>query len=121
MKSDTGQTQAVQPFIKLAQANMELLSQFAFSPEVTSETMRVMQNAMEQAVASATSLTRSHAYIAFVQGLMKNYTEFLTEFGRSAYTVIGQAQTALLAQTDEATAHVIDAGTARSGRTRHAA
>jgi hypothetical protein len=91
-----------QPFFKLAQSNMALLTQF--SPEV-----------MSQAMGTA----RSNAVAELLQGLTKNYTEFLVELGQSSVAVLSQGQAAFLRQAQEASSNVIDATQAR--RARHAA
>jgi hypothetical protein len=78
----------LQPFFKLAQSNMALLTQVSFSPEV-------------------------------VQGLMKNYTEFLMELGQGGMAMLSQGQAAFLRNAQEASSNVFDATPAR--RTRQAA
>src|SRR5207302_5457927 len=102
MPSNIVQIEALQPFMKLAQANMELWNQFAFAPEVTSEAVRGMQAFLEQAQLSAASLTQSQAWPALMQGLVKNYTDFLAEIGESANAMIGQAQASFVEQAQGA-------------------
>ena len=121
MSNDIATSLALQPWIKLTQSNMELFSKFALSPEVTSEAMRAMQSLAEQTWSSAASLGKSHAVQELMQGLTRNYTEFATELSQSAYAMMAQAQGALLQQTQAATSNVIDAATARAGRSRHTA
>ena len=74
----------------------------------------------QQATESATKLMQSGAFAHMVQGLLKNYTEFLTEFGQSTMTMVSQGQAALLRQTQEATNGVIEATDTRVGRSRQA-
>ena len=121
MQYNIVQPEAMQPFMKLAQANMELWSKFAYSPEVTSEVTRNMQSFLEQAQASAASLAQSHAFTAFMQGLVKNYTDFVTELSQSAYSMMSQGQATLMQQVKEATNNVIDVTDARTRRSRQAA
>ena len=108
-------TPPLQPFMKLAQANMELMSKYVWSPEVTSEAVRSMQSMFEQSQASFAKLAQSQGFIGLMQGLMKNYTEFLTDFGQSAYAMMSQGQAALIQQAEDTGTNVI-AVTARAGR-----
>ena len=121
MRSNIVQAEVVQPFMKLAQSNMELWSKFSQSPEVMSEATRNMTSFFEQAQTSATGLARSHAFTDLMQGMVKNYTDFVSELAQSAYAIMSQGQATFLQQTQEATAHVIDAADARSRRPRQAA
>ena len=121
MQSNVAQTEAIQPFVKLAQSNMELWSRFAQSPEVMSEATRNMRSFMEQAQTSATSLARSQSFAALMQGMVKNYTDFLSELGQSTYAMLNQGQATLLQQAQDATDNVVDATDARGRRSRHAA
>jgi len=59
-----------QPFIKLAQSNMELLTRFSSSPEMTAQATSLFQQATE----SATKLMQSGAFARMMQGMMKNYS-----------------------------------------------
>jgi hypothetical protein len=111
---------ALQPWVRLAQSNMELFSRFASSPEVAGEAMRAMQGFVEQTWASAAALGHSRAVAELTQGLIRNYTEFVTELSQGAYALIGQAQVTLLQHTQEAANNVIEAATARAGRMRYA-
>lgn len=97
----------VQPFVKLAQANMELLTRFSTSPEVAS-----------QASGSAMNLMQSGALAHMMQGMLKNYTEFLTELSQSGMAMLSQGQAAMTRQVQEATDNVIDATQARGRRAR---
>jgi len=110
-----------QPFLKLAQSNMELLTRYSTSPEVTAQATADASNLFQQATESATSLMRTGAYANLMQGMWKNYTDFLTEFSRSSMTLMTQGQEALMRQTQDVTAGVVDATEARARRSRQAA
>ena len=110
--------QTMQPFMRLTQANMEVLGKFAYSPEVTAEATRNFQSFLEQAQASATSMARSDSFTALTQALLQNYTDFLAELGQSAYSLMSQGQAAFVQQAQEATSNVNDATTSRSRRAR---
>lgn len=106
-----------QPFIKLAQSNMELLTRFSSSPEMTARAASLFQQATE----SATTLMQSGAFAQMMQGMMKNYSEFLMELNRSSIELMGEAQAAMLRQVQEAGVGVVDASDARVRRSRQAA
>ena len=109
---------AMQPFIKLAQANMELLTKF--SPEVISQLTNA-QNLFQPGQGSATDLVQSNAFAQLMQGMLKNYTEFMMELGQSGMAVLAQSQAAMMRQAQEVSENVVDASEARGRRTRQAA
>ena len=118
MQANIAQTEVIQPFVKLAQANMELLSKFSLSPEMMNEATRTMKNFWEQSQTSTASLARSQAFTGLVQGMMKNYTDFVSDVSQSTYAMMSQGQATFLHQAQEATANVIDATDARTRRQR---
>lgn len=112
---------AMQPFLKLAQANMELFSSFSMSPEVVSRSMADAQKLFQQVQGSVMSLSQSDAFAQLMQGLTKNYTEFATELAHSGMALMSQGQAALMRQAQQATGNVVDAAEERVRRTRQAA
>jgi hypothetical protein len=110
-----------QPFVKLAQANMELLTRFWTSPEVESQATANASALFQQASASAMKLMQSGASAHLMQGMLQNYTEFLAEMYQGWTTMIGQSQTALMRQVQQGTDNVIDATAERGRRGRQAA
>jgi hypothetical protein len=121
MQSNIVQTEAIQPFVKLAQSNMELWSKFSQSPEVMAEATRNVKSFMEQAQTSTASLAGSNAFTGLMQGMVKNYTDFVSELTQSVYAMMSQGQATFLQQTQAAASNVIDAADARTRRSRHAA
>ena len=109
----------IQPFIKLAQANMELLARFSTSPEVLAQSAAITKNLIQQSQQAATSLMQSTAFMQFTQGVLENYTEFVTEWSQSSMTALAQAPAAMIARAQEA-ANVVDVAEARSRRSRRA-
>lgn len=107
---------ALQPFTKLTQANMDLIAKFSASPEVTSQAINDAQKFFQQAQESAIKLAQSHAFSGLMQGVMKNYTEFLTEMSHSATAMFSQGQAAFMQQANEATSNVV--GVTQSGARR---
>lgn len=118
-------TQAqVQPFVKLAQANMDLFNKFSTSPEVTKQASANATALIKQATESSTSLMRSDAFTQMIQGMFNNYTEFLLDIGRSSMAFMNQGQQALMQQVQQAqevTEDVIDVADVRARRPRQAA
>ena len=112
---------AMQPFIKLTQANMELLTKFSMSPEVISQSMAGAQNAFQQGRETATTLVQSNAFAHLLQGMLKNYTEFMMEAGQTGMAALTQGQAAMMRQAQEASDNVVDASEARGRRARQAA
>jgi hypothetical protein len=104
----------MQPFVKLAQANMELLTKFSLSPEAVSQSAVLMQQAQQ----AAASLAQSNAFAQLTQGMLKYYTEFMTEWGQSAMATLAQGQAAMVARAQEVTGNVVDAADARARRSR---
>jgi len=121
MQPNNVQPEVIQPFVRLVQANMELWSKFLLSPEVMSEATRNMKSLWEQSQTSTTSLAGSQAFTALMQGMVRNYTDFMSELSQTTYAVMSQSQAAFLQQTQEATNNVIDSTDARTRRHRQAA
>jgi Mg2+ and Co2+ transporter CorA len=111
----------VQPFMKLAQANMELLTRFWTSPEVQSQAATSASVLFQQASESAMKLMQSGASTALMQGMLQNYTEFLSEMSQSWMAMMSEGQTALLRQAEEVTSNVTDMAAARGRSGRQAA
>ena len=106
-----------QPFIKLAQGNMELLTRFSSSPEMTAQATGLFQQAAE----STTHLMQSGAFAQLMQGMTKNYSEFFIELNQSAMTLMSQGQAAMVRQVQEASQGVIDVTDVRTRRPRQVA
>ena len=106
-----------QPFIKLAQGNMELFTRFSSSPEMTAQATNLFQQATE----SATNLMQSGAFAQMMQGMMKNYSEFFMELNQSVMALMSQGQAAMVRQVQEASEGAIDVTDTRVRRSRRAA
>lgn len=120
MKDSLVQT-TPQPFIKLAQSNMDLLTKFTQSPEVASQSVESVSSLLRQAQESATNLIQSQAFSQMMQGLLKNYTEFMTEMTQSWMSTLAQNQEAMVNHTQELSENVIEASDVRGRRPRQAA
>ena len=111
----------VQPFVKLALANMELLTRFWTSPEVESQATENASALFQQASASAMKLMQSDASALLMQGMLQNYTEFLGEMYQGWIAMMSQGQAALMRQAQEGNDNVIDVTVARGRRGLQAA
>jgi hypothetical protein len=120
MQNDLMQAQT-QPFVKLAQANMELLTRFSTSPEVAAQASASASQLFQQTSESAMKLMQSGAFAHLMQGMLKNYTEFLMELNQSGMAMLSQGQAAMTDQMQKATSGVTDATDARGRRARQSA
>lgn len=110
-----------QPFVKLALANMDLISRFSTSPEVTSQVTADASQLFQQASQSSMKLMQSGAFATLMQGMLKNYTGFLAELGQSSMAMLSQGQAAMTEQVQQATRDAIDAADGRGRSVRQAA
>jgi hypothetical protein len=113
MQTDAMQA-AVQPFMKLVHGNMTLLSQFSASPEVLAQAMSNTQSLFQQGQGSVATLTQSDAFAQLMQGMFRNYTEFMTDLGQSGMAMMAQGGTAMMQKAQEASTSL--AGTATRSR-----
>lgn len=120
MQDNVMQIQA-QPFVKLAQANMDLLTQFTTSPEVTTQSTANASQFFQQASESAMKLMQSGAFAHLMQGMLKNYTEFLTEVSQGWMVTMRQGHDAFAQQAQEVAEGVIDVAEVRGRRARQTA
>jgi hypothetical protein len=111
---------STQPFVKLAQANMDLLARFSTSPELTSLATANAGQAFQQASESAMKLMQSGAFAQLMQGMLKNYTEFLTELSQGSIAMMSEVRAAMTRQVQDAANGVIDIPDARNRRGRQA-
>lgn len=109
---------ALQPLLKLTQANMDLLTQFSTSPELLSQSMANVQQQMQEGQKNAINLAQSGAFAQLTQGVLKNYTDFVTELSQGGMAALAEGQAEMVRRTREAGATVIDATTTRSKRGR---
>lgn len=118
MQSDVMHVQ-VQPFIKLAQSNMELWTRFSTSSDVTSQMTANASELLQKTSSSATKLMSSGAFAQLVQGMMQNYMDFLGEIGQGSMQMLSAGQAEFARQAQEAASAVIEAP-ARGRRSRQA-
>jgi hypothetical protein len=107
----------MQPFIKLVQSNMALLTQFWLSPEVMSQAMTNAQSLFQREPGATTHLAQSNAFGQLMQGMLKNYTAFVAELGQSM-ALMTQGQAAMLQKAEEVSETVAAGSDARARRSR---
>ncbi len=107
-----------QPFVKLIQANMDLLTRFTTSPEVTAQASANASSLFQQTSETASRLMQSGAFVQLMQGMFKNYSEFMMELGQSSLALMTQGQAVLARQAQEVTENVVDATETRGRRAR---
>jgi len=84
----------MQPFIHLVQANLALISKYAMSPDTMSKAMAQVQAAMTQGPSAVTLPATAFAELA--QGMMENYTRFMSELTQSGMSFLSQGQDAMV-------------------------
>lgn len=90
-----------QPLFNLVGKNMALLTQFSMSPEVLSRTLAGVPS-MERPAATAGGIAGTRAFAQLMQGLFRNYTEFLAEVAQGAMAHFAQAAGSMVAPAEEA-------------------
>lgn len=110
--------QAMQPLLKLTQANMELLTQFAMSPEVMSQSLVDARELLHQSQQSTAELLQSGAFAQLMQGVMKNYSEFVQEVGQGGMAAVALGQAEIARRVQQAGAAAAEAAPAVPAR-RH--
>jgi hypothetical protein len=108
----------MQPFIKLVQSNMALLTQFSLSPEAVSHAMANAQSLFQRESAAANNLAQSNAFGQLMQGMLNNYTEFIAELGQSAMALLAQGQEAILQKAEDASESAAAGAHTRGRRSR---
>lgn len=120
MQDSVMQFQAL-PFVKLVQANMDLLTRFWGSREVTPQATVKAGDLLQQATESTMHLMQTGAFANLCQGMLKNYTDFLMEASQGGVTIFSEAQAAWMRQAQEASNVVVDATEVQARRARRAA
>ena len=104
----------MQPFINLVQNNMTLLARYATSPEAMAQAIGQVQAAMMQGPgAPAKPLSQSAAFAELAQGMMENYTRFMSEMMQSGMAMFMQGQGAMLEQAQNAADAASEGGRGR--------
>lgn len=137
-------TQAlVQPFMRLAQANLQLFTQFSSSPEMVTLFMNNAQKMLwplpdnpmlpalsegdagklaEQTQRNVVRMAQSDAFGDLLKGMMQNYLRFLIELNQGSMSLFGPATAGLLMgqvlEAAGASGEAVGEGAPRGGR-RH--
>jgi hypothetical protein len=67
---------------------------------------------------AANDLAQSNAFGQLMQGLLKNYAEFVAELGQGGMALFAQGQAAVLQQAEDASETVEEGSDARGRRSR---
>jgi gas vesicle protein len=110
----------VQPYIKLMQANMDLLNRFTGSLDLSTPAGSHVANPIRATQDMLSKMMQSTAMTTLMQGLAKNYGDFLTDFGQQSMQLMSQTQETMQQQTREAADHVMDATQSRVRHVRSA-
>jgi gas vesicle protein len=110
----------IQPYIRLIQVNMELLNKFTGSLDLSTSAGTHAANPIQATQETLAKMMQSTAVTTLMQGLMKNYSDFLTDFGQQSMQLMSQTQETMQQQTREAADHVMDATQSRVRHVRSA-
>lgn len=83
----------IQPFVKLAQSNLELIRQLSQPFEASSTSGSKVNNPLLQGPATWAQLIQSGVLMQVMQDAMKNYTEFLMALSQNSIAAAGQTRT----------------------------
>ena len=110
---------AMQPFIKLFQQNMALVAKFSISPAAIDQALANAQSlAKGQKPASGADILQSNEFAQLMQGMIKNYTEFMTEIGQTSMAMLSQGQADMVQKMQDANQRIANAGEARNKRSQ---
>lgn len=113
---------AMQPFVKLVQANMALLTRFGLPiPSAATAGAEGPIQMMQQGQQTLTRMMQSTALLELMQGLAHNYAEFMREFADGSTALLSQGQETLLRQTRDLSSKVTDAAHTAQRQARSAA
>lgn len=115
---DNAMQAAFQPYVKLVQSNMELLGRYSMSPEAMSQAVANAQSLFTPGQHAPASLAQSQVFAELVQGMVRNYTEFMAEVAQSGIALLSQGQAAWIQQAQQASEGVANATEARPRRAR---
>jgi len=82
----------MRPFVTLLQKHLAEFSRYAMSPEVVGRTPWSAPARLRPGQAAAAWPGGSEASVRLLQGLLRNYTEFMIDLGRRSDRTLRQAQ-----------------------------
>lgn len=95
---------SIQPFIKLAQANMELINRMMPTPAAMSTSMGEIEKMFRQPPAGLhANFSNVNAFGHMAQCMFQNYIVCMMEVGRCATTALSQGQDTLQRSAQQAT------------------
>ena len=91
---------ALNPYLKLAQRNLELMRLFSVAPEIKPPTSEESQNPFLALHSQWAQLSQATEWAHLVRAAAKHYTEFLVELGQTGVAVSNPAQQSLIRSQD---------------------
>ena len=94
---------SIQPFIKLAQSNMDLFTRMLPTPEAMSTSMSDIEKMFQQqSVGMPSHFSNVNAFGQMAQCMIHNYVVCMMEIGRCATTAMSQGQDTLKRTAEDA-------------------
>ncbi len=103
---------STQPFIKLAQSNMDLVTKMLPTPEAMNSSMAEVEKLFHQPTGLSGNITNVNAFGQLAHCMFSNYTVFMMEMGRYATQCMLQGQDNIRRSTQQAT-EAVDQGSRR--------
>lgn len=82
----------VQPFVNWTNANLEVFSRFAKSPEIAQATKNGLEKYLEFVQETLGRIGNSDALAEWNRAAVDNYTRFVNEYTQSVYGIVSQSQ-----------------------------
>ena len=111
---------AIQPFIQLAQNNLELVKTLSQSSATASPSVAGAQG-QNPFLQGAGNLLQPTAFMQLMQGTVKNYTEFMMTLGQNTVSALNQTQASMVREGRTMADNVADATEARRRRAAQSA
>lgn len=110
----------VQPFFNWSNANLEIFSRFAKSPEIAKVTKNGLEKYLELVQETVGRIGGSDALVEWNRAAVDNYARFVNDYTQSVYGMVSQSQDFISRQVQqgahrlelisEATDRAVDAG-----------
>jgi hypothetical protein len=120
----------VQPFVDWTNANLEIFSRFAKSPEIAQVTKNGLEKYLEFVQETLGRIGSSDALAEWNRAAVDNYARFVNDYTQSVYAIVSQSQDFISRQVQqsarrleligEATDRAVDAGADAVRRTAQA-
>jgi hypothetical protein len=106
------------PFLDWANANAEIFTRFANSPEVADLTRANLESFWKMTQENMARFTQSGVYAGWTEAHFKNLSRFVQEYSRSLHEVVSETQAELAKGFQEATSQFQQLGNAANASAR---